>query len=89
MWIGKSCWIAQYDQRSFFVMVKSPVDLDIGPDDRTLAFTADVSASKGYHFRWVDKGHEFEFIPVHDTSCRSRADQAPRVELTSAGPPIW
>ena len=66
----------------FFRDGESPVDLDVGSDDRTLAFTADVSASKGYHFRWVDKDHEFEFSsPRYFLQVSS--DQAPRVELTS------
>ena len=64
----------------FFRDGEVAVDLDIGPDDRTLAFTADVSASKGYHFVWVDKDHDFEFTSPR-YFLQVAADQAPRVEL--------
>ena len=58
------------------------VDLDIGPDNQTIAFTADVSASKGYHFVWVDKGHGFEFTSPR-YFLQVAADQPPRIELIS------
>lgn len=61
---------------------ESVVDLDIGPDNRTIAFTADVSASKGYHFVWVDKGHGFEFTSPR-YFLQIAADQPPRIELIS------
>lgn len=65
----------------FFRDGEETVDLDIGSDDRTLDFTADVSASKGYHFGWVDKDHDFEFISPR-YFLQVAADQTPRVELT-------
>jgi hypothetical protein len=61
---------------------EAPVELTVGSDGRTLAFTADVTASQGYHFTWVDKEQGYDFTsPRYFLQVAS--DQAPRVEMTS------
>lgn len=61
---------------------EQPVDLTVDGDGRTLAFTADVLASQGYQFTWVDKEQGYEFTSPR-YFLQVAADQAPRVELTS------
>lgn len=61
---------------------EEPMDLPVSADGRLVAFTADVSDSRGYQFSWVEKEHGFTFTsPRYYLQVAS--DQAPRVELTS------
>lgn len=60
---------------------EEPVDLKISDDGLNLAFTADVTASLGYHFTWVDKEHGYDFSSPR-YFLQVAADQAPRVEMT-------
>lgn len=61
---------------------EEPVDLTVDGDGRALAFTAGVSASRGYQFEWVDKEQGYAFTSPR-YFLQVAADQAPRVELTS------
>lgn len=55
--------------------------LAIGKDGRTLTLAETATASRGYHFSWVEDGHGFDFTsPRYFLQVAS--DQAPRVELT-------
>lgn len=60
---------------------EEPVDLAVGSDGRTLAFTADVAASQGYSFTWIDREEGFKFTSPR-YFLQVAADQPPRVELT-------
>jgi len=61
---------------------EEPVELNVDSDGRTLAFTADVTASQGYHFTWVEREQGYEFTsPRYFLQVAS--DQPPRVELTT------
>ena len=56
--------------------------LEIGEDGRTLTLSETASASRGYSFSWVEKGHGFVFTsPRYFLQVAS--DQAPRIELTA------
>ncbi|MGB1123917.1 MAG: hypothetical protein ACPG4Q_01810 [Phycisphaeraceae bacterium] len=59
---------------------EEPIDLNVESDGKTIAFTADVTASQGYHFKWVDKDQGYEFTSPR-YFLQVAADQAPRVEL--------
>ena len=59
-----------------------PLDLKVSEDGRAVAFTADVDASHGYHFTWVDQERGYDFISPR-YFLQVAADQAPRVEMTS------
>lgn len=79
-------WLLKLDRpirSATFVRDGEPaVELNVGDDGRTLAFTADVAASKGYAFTWVDKEQGYAFTsPRYFLQVAS--DLAPRVELTS------
>lgn len=61
---------------------ETPVDLEVGSDGRTLSFTADITASQGYHFTWVEKEQGYEFTSPR-YFLQVAPDQSPRVELTT------
>lgn len=56
--------------------------LEVGADGRTLTLSETASASRGYHFSWVEDRHGFAFTsPRYFLQVAS--DQAPRIELTA------
>lgn len=61
---------------------QAPIELTVGSDGKTIAFTEDVPASLGYQFTWVDQEHGYEFTSPR-YFLQVAADQAPRIELTS------
>jgi len=60
---------------------QAPVELEVADDGRSLAFTADVAASQGYHFTWTDAEMGYAFTSPR-YFLQVAADQAPRVELS-------
>jgi hypothetical protein len=59
----------------------APMPLTVADDGKTLAFTADIDASQGYRFDWVDREQGFAFTSPR-YFLQVAADQPPRIELT-------